>query len=262
MPRKKRDISQYDLYHIVLRGNNRDWIFKDNGHKDKVLSLIYDMVDSKLELYSWCVMSNHIHVLVRCELELLSIKVRKLSSSYAYYYQNITKSSGHVFQGRYLSEAINSFAYLLEVIRYIHNNPIAAKITKDLNTYKWCSYKWYLRMYSKRLKYDVVETYFNGGINNLIDYHKKINVYEILDIPEDRSRWCFEVILRVANEKRALYDRQSIVLTKTIEDLAFRTNIPVRKISDTLGVPYGEVQKICHAVREKKRTAKIKFDDQ
>jgi len=88
-------------------------------------------------------MNNHVHLVIREQKEPISRIVKKITTSYAYYFNAKHKRVGHLFQDRYKSETIEDEPYLLSVIRYVHNNPEKAGITKK-EKYKWSSYSNYI----------------------------------------------------------------------------------------------------------------------
>jgi len=84
-------------------------------------------------------MENHLHLLVKVDIDKLEILMKKLNVKYAMYYNKFADRNGHVFQDRFRSEAVEDYTYLLGVLRYIHNNPVKAKIVGDMLKYKWSS---------------------------------------------------------------------------------------------------------------------------
>lgn len=133
-----------DVYHIVSRGNGRQIIFEDDEDRRFFIRTLHDYWDeAHLELYAWCLMENHFHLLVHGNTEDISIGMKKLCSVYARRFNKRTGRVGHLFQDRYDSEPIDSEAYLLSVIRYIHKNPEKGGIA-PMSTYGWSSYQEYL----------------------------------------------------------------------------------------------------------------------
>ena len=145
MPRRGRIIAQTGIYHIMLRGNERKEIFLDEEDKSRIIdTIILKRKDGDFKLYAFCVMNNHIHVLIKEGKDDIAKVIKRIATSYAYYYNKKNKRVGHVFQDRYKSETIKDDRQLLEVIRYIHNNPVKAKINKKSNEYRWSSYNDYI----------------------------------------------------------------------------------------------------------------------
>ena len=143
--RTTRKRSEADIYHVVARGTGRQIIFENDADHEEFLRLLQAEAEADVfELYAWCLMSNHVHLLVHATLEELALRMRHLLSCYARYFNNNTGRVGHLFQDRFLSEPVNDDAYLLTLIRYIHQNPVKAGIA-DVDQYKWSSYREYLR---------------------------------------------------------------------------------------------------------------------
>ena len=145
MPRDVRKSSESGIYHIMLRGINRQDIFADEEDIQRLIETIIRFKDvSKYELFAYCIMSNHVHFLIRESGEPISNAIKRISSSYVYWYNKKYERCGHLFQERFKSEAVNSDEYFLTVLRYIHQNPIKAGMSKDIAKYKWSSYIEYI----------------------------------------------------------------------------------------------------------------------
>lgn len=145
LPRDARNRSESGIYHIMLRGINRQNIFEDEQDIERLLETIkrYREV-SMCEIYAYCIMSNHIHILTKEVEESISDTIKRISSSYVFWYNKKYERCGHLFQERFKSEAVENDEYFLTVLRYIHQNPIKAGIVKDIKQYKWSSYREYL----------------------------------------------------------------------------------------------------------------------
>jgi len=135
-------IEQADtFYHIVHRGNERRQIFSDD--KDHLRFLDFLGTCSKrfdLEIWSYVLMSNHYHLLLRTQQANLSRAMQWLGVSYSVYYNHRHKRSGHLFQGRFKSFLVLEDDYLKRLILYIHRNPLRAGMVERLRDYPWSSY--------------------------------------------------------------------------------------------------------------------------
>ncbi|MDP4182041.1 MAG: transposase [Bacillota bacterium] len=148
MPRRAREKSESGIYHIILRGANRQEIFHDDEDHMKFLETIFKYkCKAEAEVYGWCLMSNHVHFLLKEGEEELSITMKRIGVSYAWYYNWKYNTTGHLFQDRYLSENINSEEYLLTAVRYIHQNPVKAGLVSNAANWNWSSYQGYLGKY-------------------------------------------------------------------------------------------------------------------
>lgn len=145
MARTARKKSNSGVYHIVLRGINKQTLFYDDEDKEVLLNrikLVKEKVD--YDVYSFCFMSNHIHLLLREKEVSVGNIMRRIISSYVFWYNSKYERVGNLFQDRYNSEPIENDAYLLCAVRYIHQNPLRAGNVKSVDEYKWSSYSAYL----------------------------------------------------------------------------------------------------------------------
>lgn len=145
MSRLARQRSETSIYHIMLRGINRQSIFEDNKDKERFYDTLrrYKKICC-YELYGYCFMDNHIHLLLKEISESISMIIKRISSSYVYWFNWKYERCGHLFQERFKSEAVDSEAYLLTVLRYIHQNPVKAGLTKSITGFKWSSFNEYI----------------------------------------------------------------------------------------------------------------------
>ena len=150
MPRQERTKSGTGIYHVMLRGINRQDIFEDDEDYLQMTACLqglterYDENGVALEplctIYSYCLMSNHIHLLVREQKEDISSVMKRLGVAYAYYFNKKYQRNGHLFQDRFRSEPVNDMGYFVTLLRYIHQNPIAAGIASSVDAYTWSSW--------------------------------------------------------------------------------------------------------------------------
>ena len=182
MPREPREKSKTGYYHILLRGISRQNIFEDEEDNQRFLTTLFKYKkELEFEIHAYCLMGNHVHLLLKDEKDELELIMKKISCSYAYYFNNKYERVGHLFQDRYKSEPIEDETYYLTVIRYIHQNPIKAGLTKNCQ-YTWSSYDLFINQ-SK-----IIETDFSlellGGTAKFAEYHKcdeKNNCLEIVE---------------------------------------------------------------------------------
>ncbi len=145
MPRQAREKSQTGIYHLICRGINRTEIFREPEDKQRFLeTLWYCRYKGGYEVYAYCLMSNHVHLLLRERSEPVGVSVKRISASYVLWYNQKYNRCGHLFQDRFKSEAIGDDIYFLTVLRYIHQNPVKACITNTADEYKWSSYDDYI----------------------------------------------------------------------------------------------------------------------
>lgn len=140
MPRCARQKSSTGIYHLMVRGINREPIFLENRDRQRFLETLARIsVDCKSTILGYCLMDNHVHLLIKEGESSISKLMQRLNASYAYYYNLKYERTGHVFQNRFKSENVQDEAYLLTVLRYIHNNPVKAGIVSKREKYQWSS---------------------------------------------------------------------------------------------------------------------------
>ncbi len=144
MPRQARKRSESGFYHILLRGIGQQNIFEDEEDNERFLQTLKRYQDEmNFETHAYCLMGNHVHLLIKDVKNELDTIIKKLAGSYAYYFNWKYERSGHLFQDRFKSEVVNDDSYFLTLIRYIHQNPQKANIA-SVEEYKWSSFQEYL----------------------------------------------------------------------------------------------------------------------
>ena len=145
MSREARRKSGTGVYHVMLRAVNRQKIFYDgNDYKKFLYFLGHYKEECGFKLYAYCLMPNHIHILIGESEVPLSTIFRKIGAGFVYWYNTKYDRVGHLFQDRFRSEAVEDESYLLTVTRYIHLNPVKAGICPEPGEYRYSSYNDYL----------------------------------------------------------------------------------------------------------------------
>ena len=192
MPRQARKKSESGIYHIMLRGINQQQIFEDSEDFEKFLQILKDCkAVSEYKLFAYCLMGNHIHLLVQEEKEAIEQVMKRLATRFVYWYNIKYQRVGHLFQDRFKSEPVEDDAYFLTVIRYIHQNPVKAGLCKNLSDYKYSSYN----------------DFFKGS--NLIDKDFVLSIITVEEFEEFNAEStndkCLEIedkpIVRVTDEQ-------------------------------------------------------------
>jgi putative transposase len=144
MPRQARLDSPGTLHHVIIRGIERGEIVKGEKDRDEFVSRMGGMAEETgTKIYAWALMPNHAHILLRSGPKGLSWYMRRLLSSYASYYNRRHDRHGHLFQNRYKSIVCEEDPYFMELVRYIHLNPLRGKIVSSLpalDVYPWCGH--------------------------------------------------------------------------------------------------------------------------
>jgi len=145
MARKPRIEYEGAFYHVITRGNQKQKIFKDSPDYRKFLDILTSYKQRyHFHLYAYVLMPNHVHLLIETQDTRLSKILQGVNQRYTMYYNRRYKTVGHLFQGRYKAIICDRDRYLLTLLKYIHHNPLRAKIAENLNQYPWSSYRAYL----------------------------------------------------------------------------------------------------------------------
>ncbi|GAB6179237.1 hypothetical protein JCM14036_05560 [Desulfotomaculum defluvii] len=243
MPRKARQSSKTGIYHIMLRGINRQNIFKDDEDRYRFLEALdkYKGI-SKYQVYGYCLMDNHIHLLIREGEENLANAIKRIGASYVYWYNKKYERCGHLFQDRFMSEPVEDDSYLLTVLRYIHQNPLKAKMVNYISEYRWSSYRDYL-----------------GNKNTLID--SKL-IFDLLSEDVNRSKSIFtkfmnqidEVLCLDNDEVKTISDKDAQEFVKTLGGLTIASDLQkldrhrrdeiIRKLKQVDGISTRQIARI------------------
>ncbi|MCB2293919.1 transposase [Clostridium algoriphilum] len=145
MVRKKSDWYPGSIHHITCRGNRRSDLFKAEEDYIIFLAIVKEVMEKlPFELYSYCLMTNHIHLQIKTLDDSISQIMKRINQIYAQYFNKTYNYIGHLFQDRYHSEVIETDEQLLSTSRYIHLNPVRANMVKNPEEYPWSSYKIYV----------------------------------------------------------------------------------------------------------------------
>ncbi|MBO4214139.1 MAG: transposase [Lachnospiraceae bacterium] len=183
MSRKEREKSEYGIYHVMLRGVNRQRIFEDNEDNFAFLSILATYKKKcEFELFAYCLMRNHVHMLIReGEMELPDV-IRRVATTYAQYFNRKYGRVGHLFQDRYRSEAVKSEEQLIQTLRYIHRNPVKAGICEKMEEYTLSSYRQYVLN-----EWGIADTGFimrAYGIEQVTNYPQELMEKVYMDVDE------------------------------------------------------------------------------
>jgi REP element-mobilizing transposase RayT len=145
MPRQARIDAPGALHHIIIRGIERKAIFKDNADRANFLERLGRILsETETGCYAWVLIRNHVHLLLKTGLTPIATVMRRLLTGYAVSFNRRYRRHGHLFQNRYKSFLCEEDVYLKELVRYIHLNPLRAKIVNDLKAlkkYRWCGHR-------------------------------------------------------------------------------------------------------------------------
>ncbi len=144
MPRKSRIDAPEALHHIIGRGIDRNLIFQDDLDRNRFLERLSSLLsETQTACYAWALMPNHFHLLLRTGVSPVAALMRRLLTGYAVVYNHRHRRWGHLFQNRYKSILCQEEPYLLELVRYIHLNPLRANLidsAEELDDYPYCGH--------------------------------------------------------------------------------------------------------------------------
>ena len=169
MARPLRIIFPGAFYHVTSRGNEGRNVFKSRRDREKFAEYLESASQRyKAVIHAYCLMDNHYHLLVETPLGNLPQIMHHINGAYTTYFNVKRKRSGHLFQGRYKAILVAIDEYAKELSRYIHLNPVRAKLVETPEKYDWSSYKFYIGKQKppKWLYRDFILSYFGNDISN------------------------------------------------------------------------------------------------
>lgn len=251
MPRRERKKSKTGIYHVILRGINKQRIFEDNEDYKKFLYKLKDCKKiSGFELYAYCLMSNHVHLLIREGMEELGGIFRRIGASYVYWYNWNYSRRGHLFQDRYKSEVVEDNQYLFTVLRYIHQNPVKAGMVKKVEDYPWSSFREYTE------KENICDTHFllslfSEDTGKALQQFKEFNLAEnqekCMEYDEDlrlNDNEATEIIQMISGVKSPV-EIQGFAKEKRDEVIKKLRNegLSIRQIERLTGISFGVIRR-------------------
>jgi putative transposase len=195
MARTAREKSKSGIYHIILRGLNRQTIFYDDEDRKVFLNRLKIAKEKYgYSLYAFCLMDNHIHLIIKEKNDSIGKVMQHCLSSYVYWYNSKYERIGNLFQDRFKSEAINDDNYLISAVRYVHQNPLKANIIIDMKDYLWGSYNAYINKGYKLVDTELVLNILQG-FENYIEFMKISETKTFLE-PTERYRITDDKLLK------------------------------------------------------------------
>ena len=185
MPRTARKLLGEILCHHMIQGINKEYIFQKTEDKEKYLELLKKYYTKlNVDIIAYCIMDNHIHFLLYSnKIENISDFMQQVNSQYAMYYNKKNERVGYVYRNRFKSKPIKGKQQLYACIKYIHMNPVKAKIVKNEEDYIYSSYNDYLNQ-TGFINKRILNFIFNST-NNYIETFKSIK-YEELNFEEEK----------------------------------------------------------------------------
>ena len=243
-----RIFSSLGINHIVIKGINSQPIFLDNEDRIYFINLLNSKLSSKFVLISYCLMSNHIHLLIKENTSFdTSNLMRNFIAYYAKWFNTKYNRTSSLFKQRFYSEGVESEKQLINTINYIHRNPIKAGIVSNAQNYPWCSYNKYLSNDNKIVDTHFVEQYSIS--KNSILLNSQSNLITEIDNSElylksyDYIFDCIKEFLNGCNIFE-LMKMNSDEQHKLIKYLVLEKNFSQRKIAKIFNFSTSKISKI------------------
>ena len=247
MPRQARKKSDSGIYHIMLRGVNNQQIFEEREDYEKFISILKTCKSiCEFKIYAYCLMGNHIHLLIQETKEPIELIIKRIATRFVYWYNIKYQRAGHLFQDRFRSEPIDDERYFLAVLRYIHQNPVKAGICQKIEAYNYSSYNEFFKN-SYLIDTDFVFEVINK--DEFVSFNNEMTTDDFLDA-ENRQK--IKVTDEQAQKTIEKYSKcKSIVefqaLDKRVRDKSLKIfkekGLSIRQISRLTGTSYYLVQK-------------------
>lgn len=245
MPRRARRESATGFYHIVSRGLDKENIFSEKREKTRFLNLLQEnLKEHDVEIYAYCVMSNHFHLLVKAEKETMPIFMAKVLGRYAKYYNYKHKRTGYVFENRYKTQCIEDGGYFWSCLRYIHMNPVKAKICSNVMQYEHSSMREYVGQKKNReilceKALRLYDTKFQNE-KSFGTFHQEKNQEVFLDIEEEEYRQYMELAWEILWNMQEQRQLQGLEILQFVESRIQFENA----VKEKLGVSHSCVKRI------------------
>lgn len=251
MPRTARKSSESNILHVMFRGINREAIFRD---EDDRLRFFQIMTKCKsicdFELMAWCLMDNHVHLLLRPRGEPMSLISKRIGCRYVYWYNQKYSRVGHLFQDRYRSEAVDTDAYFLTVLRYIMQNPLKAGMEQRMGDYRWTSFRAYAGHPDGLTDHEFASSYFQGK-SEMLRFLTTVSDERAMDVPPDRASIPDSAVVKYLTEHDCVnagqfsgFDRGTqIELMRELSQMG----ATLRQISEATGIPRSSVGRFTRA---------------
>ncbi|MGD9567409.1 MAG: transposase [Sedimentibacter sp.] len=254
MPRGPRVRSESGIYHIIMRGINRQILFEDEEDFTRFIQTLQRYKETcGYKLYAYCLMGNHLHLLLKEGKEPLETVMRRICGSYVFWYNKKYGRIGYLFQDRFISEPVEDDAYFLTVLRYIFQNPLKAGITNKIENYNWTNYNDYIEKNKTDYNTFVLNIFNNinreQAVKSFIEFINKENNDECEDIQEKQKLTDAEAIKIIKTYCKVEHgiDLQKIETDKRdsyIRNLRKEFNLSIRQIERLTGISRGIIQNL------------------
>lgn len=252
MKTRGRRESSTGIYHVIAKGIAREKNFNQNREKIYFKNLIQKYQRQyAVKIYAYCIMPNHVHMMIGSELHLLSLFMARVLAEYAFYYNYKHSRNGHVFQNRFTSECIETETYFWNCLRYIHMNPVKSGMAAKPSDYRYSSIRDYFSEQETVLDKEVIERIRGrfGAFSVFEEFHKKRKYEVFRDVDREMEQQQLEIAGMLAEELFA--KRKFEVLTQVFEEKDARLEY-IEKIRQTLNVSKKKSVEIYERIKTEK----------
>mgnify|MGYP000885567189 CR=1 FL=1 len=256
MPRQARKKSTTGIYHVILRGINKRDIFLDEQDKTRFIEhLRKSKMSGGFQLYAYCLMTNHVHLLMKEDDEEIGNSVKRIGIRYAAWHNKKYDRIGHLFQNRFLSEPVEDDRYLITLLRYILQNPVKAGMVNKPEEYPWSSFNQHVLAYQGEntfINHAIIMDYFSS----YDDFYFHINLTnedKCIDY-DSRIKYNDDELKSIVLEKHDISNLHKLSVrerNRAIGVIYLDTDASARQLSRVLGVSYNIIR---NAIREHGRS--------
>ena len=225
MSRQARSDLKTNLFHIMVQGINKSYIFNDSIDIKYYIKLLYELNNQhNIQIIAYCVMNNHTHILIKSEnIDEMSKFMKRVNVKFSRYYNKKHNRVGYVFRDRFKSQGIYSEKHMYNCIRYIYENPVKAGICKSPDEYPYSNY------------------------NKKIDLYNNEDCMSFIDTEEDTNMCCefmLKEILKKNNIDLIELKNNKDLLRNIVEIMIKQYKYSLRNISEKLGIGRETIRKL------------------
>lgn len=220
MGRPWREEYQGAIYHVIARGNNKEYIFNESVDKGFFIKQLKQSIEGmNYRIYGYVLMDNHYHILIQTMDKKLQEIMHQINNKYSKYFNAKYKRVGHVFQGRYKAILVQDERYLIGVLRYIHQNPVQANIQQSVSGYKWSSDLFYRKGIKGFVNVDIVLNMLDA------DRSEAVRKYNILMLEKEEKDYENEKIIGDVAYQLMCMSRKKTEERKRLDEILIETGI-------------------------------------
>lgn len=252
MPRDKRKVSRTRIYHVIVKGADRQLLFEETKDYVKYLEILENYKDElNFKLFAYCLMSNHVHLLIQVSEEGTLEKIfRSINTKYAVWFNMKYNRTGFVQDGRYHSEPVETIEYFLTAIRYIHLNPQKAGLeSAPGEQYPWSSFVEYCSDVPRLIDRDTVFQII-GDEDLFFSMHSYVTSDDAcFDIKKTRKRLPDDVAKSIIEESCGCknsteFQKLSILERNCYIKKIYNEGVSIRQLNRLTGVPRGVIERV------------------